>query len=103
MSIDLGNGYEMRYTEWRPDRELNPQYNEKKFPDVEKFSIILTCPHGETGVVTLDGPVQRKLYGTDNENRPLWKVVSEDPLTLEPSIQTPCCHGYIRDGEWVSA
>lgn len=100
-TVDLGNGYELRYLKWAPDRKLNPQYEE--LPDVDRFAASLACPHGEVGVVTFDGPVQRQLYGKDNPNRPLWSVTNEDPLTLEPSIQTPCCHGYIRDGEWVPA
>lgn len=32
-----------------------------------------------------------------------WQLVSEDPVTLAPSIRcTVCnCHGYIRNGKWV--
>lgn len=33
-----------------------------------------------------------------------WTVVSEDPLTIQPSISKPdCgCHGFITNGEWVA-
>jgi hypothetical protein len=33
----------------------------------------------------------------------LWKVVSEEPLTLEPSIKCATCgsHGFVREGRWV--
>jgi hypothetical protein len=34
-----------------------------------------------------------------------WQVVSEDPLTLSPSLLCQLCgdHGWIRDGRWVVA
>lgn len=34
-----------------------------------------------------------------------WRLVSEDPLTLEPSISSSTCelHGWIRRGKWVNA
>lgn len=34
-----------------------------------------------------------------------WRLHSEEPLTLSPSLLCPFCghHGFIRDGLWVSA
>lgn len=34
-----------------------------------------------------------------------WQVISEDPLTLSPSLLCMRCgdHGWIRDGAWVAA
>ncbi len=34
-----------------------------------------------------------------------WTLVSEDPLTLTPSLLCTICgtHGWIRDGAWVQA
>jgi len=34
-----------------------------------------------------------------------WKIVSREPLTIEPSIlcETHGVHGFIRDGKWVPA
>lgn len=102
--IDLGGGYSAVFVCWKPDRALNPQYD--GVPDVERWGLIITCPHGE-GAITFDGEVQRKL----EPNRPRWTVESWEPLTLSPSIQrrklpdgTGCeCHGFIRQGRWVSA
>lgn len=45
------------------------------------------------------------------EGRPRWKVLSLDPLTLNPSIRCKCDvdhpglgqHGYITNGVWVNA
>lgn len=41
-------------------------------------------------------------------DRPRWALVSEEPLTLTPSIRSSdsngeCLHGYITNGEWVPA
>jgi hypothetical protein len=93
--LDLGSGFSLRWTSWAPDRELNPQYND--LPDVEKFGAILTCKHGIEGSILFNhGESYERIF----PNRPFWKVISWDPLTLEPSIQTGCCHGYIREGKW---
>lgn len=37
--------------------------------------------------------------------QPEWDVISEDPLTLSPSILCRRCgnHGFIREGKWVEA
>ncbi len=34
-----------------------------------------------------------------------WQVISEEPLTLSPSLLCRICgsHGWIRDGVWVAA
>lgn len=36
---------------------------------------------------------------------PTWKIESEDPLTLSPSILCRACgdHGHIRNGKWERA
>jgi hypothetical protein len=35
--------------------------------------------------------------------RPIWRVISKNPLTLEPSILCRSCgnHGFIRESRWV--
>jgi hypothetical protein len=37
--------------------------------------------------------------------RPRWRVVSAEPLTLEPSLLCSACghHGWVREGRWVPA
>ncbi len=39
----------------------------------------------------------------DKPDRPIWTVLSEDPLTLTPSILCDCnaFHGFITNGLWV--
>ncbi len=43
--------------------------------------------------------------GSDRRReRPVWTLVSRDPLHLEPSVACHCGdHGFIRDGKWVRA
>lgn len=38
-------------------------------------------------------------------SRPIWELVQEEPLSLQPSIQCKCQgqHGYITDGKYVPA
>jgi len=92
--LDLGDGFSARYYGWSPDRDLNPQY--EGIPDQDRAGLILTCPHGEGGV-----PFVGRVPGGGQG----WTVLSEEPLTLEPSILCPnCgCHGFIREGRWISA
>jgi len=96
--IDLGNGFSLRYTSWSPDRKLNPQYDE--IPDQPKMGAIMTCKHGKEGALLFDrGPQYAELW----KGYPLWTVEQEEPLTLSPSVDSGCCHGYIRNGKWVDA
>jgi hypothetical protein len=41
----------------------------------------------------------------DSSGRPAWRVLSEDPLTLDPSVKCTACgnHGWIRNGRWEPA
>jgi hypothetical protein len=102
-AIDLGAGHELRFTCWRPDCELNPQYD--GLPDVEKFGAIIDhpAPNGTScsGGIIFDGEVQRRLM----PDRPRWTVEQWDPLTLSPSVLCTACgdHGFVRDGKWVAA
>lgn len=59
---------------------------------------------------TADGGVCRGSVALDIPDQPMagkarWKVVQQDPLTLEPSIHCRLCgnHGWIREGRWVKA
>jgi len=95
--LDFGSGFTGRWASWSPDRELNPQY--EGFADLEKASLILTCPHGD-GAVSVHPPEYNEIFNDTG-----WTVESWEPLTLSPSIlRNECgCHGYIREGKWVSA
>lgn len=99
--IDLGHEHRLRFSQWSPDRELNPQY--EGIPDVKYFGATVRhlTPEGKVciGGITFDGEVQRRL------NRgPFWTLVSLDPLTVTPSLLCRLCgdHGFITNGQWVA-
>lgn len=124
--IDLGNGVYMRWVQWAPDRNLNPQYAD--LPDNDRTGIIVghyhpegTCARHDNpeacaqnpnwcsnrceGMVPFDTPEHRFA----SPERPVWQVHSLDPLHIEPSIlmspEKGGCglHGFIREGKWVPA
>lgn len=111
VSIDLGDGHQLRWVAWAPDRDLNPQY--AGLPDVGKFAVLVRHPLRPDddqkfcrergyceGAVQLDGEVSRQVV---NE-RALWQVQSWEPLTLSPSLLCHCGdHGWIREGRWHAA
>lgn len=103
VDLDLGDGHYLEYTHWSPDRNLNPQY--AHLPDKQKISALIYhkitkdgyCP----GQVFFDCQQAREVF----PNHPRWKVESEDPLTLSPSILCKICgdHGFIKEGKWKRA
>jgi len=92
--LDLGSGFSLEFTGWHPDRELNPQYAD--LPDVEKHGAIVTCRHGTEGAILFEVGQPPEMFA----GHPRWTVESWEPLTLSPSIDAGCCHGYIRNGQW---
>lgn len=55
------------------------------------------CDRGERGVIVCAPFLQTETGGH--------QVVSRHPWTITPSILCPDCgtHGFVRDGQWVSA
>lgn len=102
-TIDLGHDHTLSFTSWKPDRELNPQY--EGVPDVQGFGAIVRhlTPTGEAcvGSITFEGAVQNRL----EPDGPKWTVVGWEPLTVTPSLLCTLCgdHGFITDGRWVPA
>lgn len=103
--LDLGSDRVAWWTQWSPDRDLNPQYID--LPDIPRLGLILQ--HGDQptaeggawciGSIMFDSEVTRRVW----PDHPRWTVESWDPLTLSPSILVRgCCHGFIRGGLWVT-
>ena len=98
--FDLGEGFSFRFTCWKPDMSIPA--NQEKFasvPPIDRHGILLTCKHGIEGSVIFSHgePYDSMKFGGD---APRWEVKQAEPLTLHPSIQTGCCHGFIRNGRW---
>ena len=102
--FDLGHNHSWRFTTWKPDRALNPQY--AHLPDLVPCGGIIDhlTPTGEPcrGAVTFDTPTARAVFTNETH---FWRLVTRDPLTLEPSIVCQRCgdHGFIRGGKWIPA
>lgn len=103
--IALGHGHFIRYAEWDPDLELNPQYVHlaitNQIPARVTGIVRHVRPDGSEceGAITFDSPVAREQF-----KGPFWTVESWDPLSLSPSLLCHCGdHGFIRGGRWVPA
>lgn len=106
--LDLGHGVLAWFSCWAPDRDINPQYD--GIPDIPKCGLIYRHPAPNNperprgycmGAINFDLPGVRQIFG----GRPLWQVLSWEPLTLSPSLLCKGCghHGFIREGKWVPA
>lgn len=100
--IDLGDDHEIMFVSWKPDRELNPAWNETE--DVEKYGADVRhkTPSGAPclGYILFDSPTAHIV----NPGVPMWQVESWEPLTLSPSLLCSCGdHGFIKQGRWVRA
>lgn len=89
--IDLGYNHSFEFSEWAPDRDINPQY--KDIPDIKPIGLILyhTKKDGTPceGSIMFDLPHVKEIF-QENKNRPLWKVESLEPLTLSPFFEMSC-------------
>jgi hypothetical protein len=100
--IDLGDGHALRYVQWAPDRDLNPQHAD--LPDVQRYGADVrhTNPAGQPcmGYITFDSDTARRIA----TGAPMWQVESFDPPSFSPSLLCSCGdHGFIREGRWVRA
>lgn len=104
--LGLGHDHWIRFADWEPDLDLNPQYAHLVDQLPARVSGIVRHelpgvsggPYCE-GAITLDTPIARELF-----RGPFWQVESWDPLTLSPSLLCHCGdHGFIKQGRWVPA
>lgn len=89
--LDLGSGVRAEFTTMYSD------------PTDAKAGLILSHIHDDGLVcessVTFDVPAAAAVTHAK------WRVVSLDPLHIEPSVLVRPCglHGFIREGRWVPA
>jgi hypothetical protein len=89
--LDLGDGHRIVFAEYKGDRRVGGNVIH---PPVEG-----KC-NGD-GWISFEG----RAWASELAGIPSWKVESEEPLTLSPSILCRACgdHGFIREGKWVKA
>jgi hypothetical protein len=98
--LDLGDGHWLRWSHWKPDRKLNPQYAD--VPDDDKVGATVTHTTDKTPTGLCAGYIG--LNPKVSTASATWQVESWDPLTLSPSLLCGCGdHGFIRGGKWVRA
>lgn len=100
-AIDIGSGVRIQYFSVNQGEERAGVFVMHKHPDDEYDD------EGRgfcMGSVNFDTPYMQEHFS----DKPRWTVVSEDPLTLTPSISQKsgnpmreCLHGYITEGRWV--
>lgn len=90
--IDLGHGVRVRFS-WLRGVRAGLTESHDKLGNVGR-----RC----SGMLLFDLPEVRESGYAD---RPLWRVRSFEPLTIEPSVLCRTCghHGFIRDGRWEPA
>lgn len=104
-AIELGHDHRLVFTCWKPDRDINPQYND--LPDIDKVGAIVSHPRadGKPGKcwssITFRSPTADRVF----PEHTMWDVLQEEPLTVSPSILCRECgdHGFIRGGQWQPA
>lgn len=57
--------------------------------------------HYSAGFIAFTGRTKPEWWA----GSPTWEVLSEDPLTLSPSLACQNCghHGFIKGGKWIPA
>lgn len=91
--LDLGDGHRLRFSEYKDEPRVGADV---MHPPVEG-----KC--SGHGWIAFEG----RAWALEFHAEPIqtWKVESEEPLTLSPSILCRACgdHGYIRNGRWEKA
>ena len=89
--LDLGDGHRIRFAVYE---------GEISGGDVQHPPVEGKCDGH--GWISFEGRAWARKF---NGNLPSWKIESENPLTLSPSILCRGCgdHGHIRNGKWERA
>jgi hypothetical protein len=91
--IDLGDGHRIVFSGYKGEKRVGGNV---LHPPVEG-----KC--GGQGWLTFEGRSWAREFAPGAIAT--WKVESEEPFTISPSILCRACgdHGFIRDGKWVRA
>lgn len=103
--LDLGSNHKLSFFGWHPDDlEGNRARYGVPLPNVPRAGalVIHLAPDGHEcyGAIHFDLPEIRQWFPESK----IWKVLSWEPLTVEPSLLCRACgdHGFIRQGRWES-
>jgi hypothetical protein len=92
--LDLGDGHKIVFAEYEGEKRVGGNV---LHPPVEG-----KC--SGNGWIPFEGRAWARGF-SGHADFQAWKVVTEEPLTLEPSILCRACgdHGHIRNGKWERA
>ena len=89
-TLDLGDGHVLEFLGYEGQARVgaNIKHKTKDGKDCEGF-------------VSFEGRAWANYF----PSKPAWKVESDEPLTLSPSILCRSCgdHGFVRNGKWERA
>ena len=90
--IDLGDGHRIVFSAYKGEKRVGANVIH---PPVEG-----KC-NGQ-GWIAFEGKSWAAEFGGRIDT---WKIESDEPFTISPSIQCRACgdHGFIREGKWVRA
>lgn len=92
--LDLGDGHKIVFSEYQGEPRVGGNV---MHPPVEG-----KC--SGNGWISFEGRAWSRVFA-DSQGFQSWKVESDEPLTLSPSILCRACgdHGHIRNGKWERA
>lgn len=90
-SLDLGDNHRMVFVDYKGEKRVGGHVHHKR-PDGSE------C----TGFIPFAG---RAWANNFSELILTWEMVTDEPVTLSPSILCRVCgdHGFVREGKWVKA
>ena len=91
--IDLGDGHTIEFSSYEGDHRAGAIVTHKK-PDGETCESFISFRGRAWATQFKDGLAEGS-----------WDLVSDDPVTLSPSLACRVCgdHGFVREGRWVRA
>lgn len=96
--VDIGHGLTAALR--IADEALAPDGAHPGWKVGDTLGVLLTHPCATRG-----GAVMQDFIPVNYMPSRDWRLVSREPITIEPSVHYQCCgtHGFLRDGHWVPA
>ncbi len=97
--IDLGNGFTMEwFSEYNTDWPTGAIICGPAGPNCKNKGVGMPKDNQCGGAIHLNNSELAK-----REGRPMWQIITKDPLSVSPSIECACGdqHGHVIHGKWV--